>query len=214
MLRPRGSTSVVVFASAPGDGLHLSCARPLVVYPATCPVRIRPPAPGDDWIHEPKWDGFRFQVIKDGAGVRFYSRLGAEYTERLPGMAEAFAKLLTKTAILDGELVLVDPGGAARFYLLMPEMRTGHPDESQLMFLAFDLLHQDGVDLRGLPLSSARRTCTGSAASLVCPSSSKSRPSPMVRCCSTGAASAVLKASSAKGCPLATRADRAAIGPR
>src|SRR5262245_53165816 len=51
---------------------------------ATCPVRIRPPAPGDDWIHEPKWDGFRFQVIKDGAGVRFYSRLGAEYTEGLP----------------------------------------------------------------------------------------------------------------------------------
>ena len=32
-------------------------------------------------------------------------------------------------------------------------MRTGSPDERQLMFLAFDLLHQDGVDLRGLPLS-------------------------------------------------------------
>ena len=34
----------------------------------------------------------------------------------------------------------------------MAQMRTSHPDESQLMFMAFDLLHQDGVDLRGLPL--------------------------------------------------------------
>src|SRR5262245_9243855 len=157
MLRPRGSSSVDVFASAPGDGLHLSCVRPLVVYPAPCPVRIRPPAPGDDWIHEPKWDGFRFQIIKDRASVRFYSRHGAEYTERLPGMAEAFAKLSTESAILDGELVLIDPRGAAHFYRLMREMRTSHPDESQLMILAFDLLHQDGVDLRALPLSERKK---------------------------------------------------------
>ena len=45
---------------------------------------------GDDWLHEPKWDGFRFQIIKDGGTVRLYSRHGAEYTDRLPGMVEAF----------------------------------------------------------------------------------------------------------------------------
>ena len=39
-------------------------------------------------------------------------------------------------------------------------MRTSHPDESQLMFLAFDLLHQDGVDLRGLPLTERKRDLT------------------------------------------------------
>ena len=39
----------------------------------------------------------------------------------------------------------------------MAQMRTSHPDESQLMFLVFDLLHQDGVDLRGLPLSERKR---------------------------------------------------------
>ena len=58
---------------------------------------------------------------------------------------------------LTGELVLVDPRGGAHFYRLMAQMRTSHPDESQLMFLAFDLLHQDGVDLRGLPLTERRR---------------------------------------------------------
>ena len=35
----------------------------------------------------------RFQVIKDGSNVRFYSRHGAEYTDRLPGMVKAFGKL-------------------------------------------------------------------------------------------------------------------------
>jgi hypothetical protein len=38
----------------------------------------------------------------------------------------------------------------------MAQMRTSEPDESQLMFLAFDLLHQDGLDLRGLPLAERR----------------------------------------------------------
>ena len=63
----------------------------------------------------------------------------------------------TSSAILDGELVLIDPRGAAHFYRLMSQMRTSSPDEGQLMFLAFDLLHQDGVDLRDLPLTERKR---------------------------------------------------------
>ena len=126
------------------------------IRPLTPSAAVRPPK-GDDWLHEPKWDGFRFQIIKDGSQVRFYSRHGAEYTDRLPGMVEAFGKLPTQSAILDGELVLIDPRGAAHFYRLMAQMRTSSPDESQLMFLVFDLLHQDGVDLRGLPLSERKR---------------------------------------------------------
>ena len=94
---------------------------------------------------------------RDGGQVRLYSRRGSEYTDRLPGMVEAFAKLPTQSAILDGELVLIDPRGSAHFYRLMAQMRTSHPDESQLMFMAFDLLHQDGVDLRQLPLCERKR---------------------------------------------------------
>ena len=105
----------------------------------------------------PNFPRLRFQVIKDGSRIRFYSRHGAEYTDRLPDMVEAFGKLPTQSAILDGELCLIDPRGAAHFYRLMTQMRTNSPDESQLMFLVFDLLHQDGVDLRGLPLSERKR---------------------------------------------------------
>ncbi len=46
---------------------------------------------------EPKCDGFRFQIIKDGSQVRFHSRHGAEYGDRLPGMVEAFGKLPTES---------------------------------------------------------------------------------------------------------------------
>ena len=126
------------------------------IRPLSPSAAVRPPK-GDDWLHEPKWDGFRFQIIKDGSQVRFYSRHGAEYTDRLPAMVEAFGKLPTQSAILDGELVLIDPRGAAHFYRLMAQMRTSSPDESQPKFMAFDLLHQDGVDLRVLPLTERKR---------------------------------------------------------
>ena len=115
------------------------------------------PPKGDDWLHEAKWDGFRFQVIKDGSDVRLYSKSGAESSDRLSSMVEAFADLPAGAAILDGERCLIDPGGGANFWRLMTQMRTRWPEESLLVFQAFDLLHQDGVDLRSSPLSERKR---------------------------------------------------------
>jgi ATP-dependent DNA ligase len=69
------------------------------------------------------------------------SRNGAEYTEKLPRMAAWFAHLPTASVILDGELCLIGSRGVAHFYKLLAEMRTSSPDEAQLVFLAFDLLH-------------------------------------------------------------------------
>jgi ATP dependent DNA ligase domain len=71
-------------------------------------------------------------------------------------MAEAFSGLPPET-IVDGELCLIDPRGSAHFWRLMREMRTARPDESRLVFLAFDLLFERGIDLRGLPLSERKK---------------------------------------------------------
>ena len=68
------------------------------IRPLSLSAAVRPPK-GDDWLHEPKWDGFRFQMIKDGSGVRLYSKSGAAYSDRLPGMVEAFATLPARAAI-------------------------------------------------------------------------------------------------------------------
>ena len=130
--------------------------RPAFVRPLIPADAARPPA-GDGWLHEPKWDGYRFQVIKNGAEVRLFSKSGSEYTERLPLMAEAFQRLPARAAVLDGELCFIDAGGQANFRKLHTEMRTRWPDEAQLIFMVYDLLHQDGVDLRPLPLSERKR---------------------------------------------------------
>ena len=130
---------------------RLTFIRLLVPSSATHPPK------GDGWLHEPKWDGFRFQIIKDGSDVRLYSKSGADYSNKLPGMRKTFAELPTKSAILDGELCLIELGGGAHFYRLMHQMRTRWPDESQLVFLAVDLLHQDGVDLRSLSLTERKQ---------------------------------------------------------
>ena len=119
----------------------------------------RPPQ-GDGWSHEPKLDGYRFMIVKDGRRVRLFSKSGAEYTDRLPGMVEAFATLPATTAILDGELVFTRENGAPHFYALMGQMRTKRPDEARLMFWVFDLLHENGVDLRHLPLSERKHDLT------------------------------------------------------
>jgi ATP-dependent DNA ligase len=48
--------------------------------------------------------------------MRLYSRHRAEHTDRLLGMVEDFGRLPTPPAILNGELCLIDPRGAAHFY--------------------------------------------------------------------------------------------------
>ena len=67
----------------------------------------------------------------------------------------------------------------------MAQMRTSHPDESQLMFMAFDLLHQDGVDLRGLPLVERKLDLRRLCVKARCPSCAGSRHFPMERSCLT-----------------------------
>jgi len=95
--------------------------------------------------------------VKNGLKVRLFSKSGAEHTDRLPYMVANFASLAARTAVLDGELCLIDATGGANFARLHENMRTRWPGEDDLMHFAFDLLPQDGVDLQGLPLSERNR---------------------------------------------------------
>ena len=57
--------------------------------------------------------------------------------------------------MLDGELVFFDAKGQADFCQLKNQMRTRWPDETQLVFMMFDLLHENGVELRACRCASA-----------------------------------------------------------
>ena len=91
----------------------------------------------------------RFQIIKDGGKVRLYSATAPS----TPTACQTWSRPSPSSDISGNPRWRAVPDRP-------PQMRTSHPDESQLMFLAFDLLHQDGVDLRGLPLTERKRDLT------------------------------------------------------
>jgi len=70
---------------------------------------------GDAWLHEPKLDRYRLQVIKEGRQVRLYSRRGNDWSGRLPALAEALRGIPARSAIIDGELVVAGADDAPDF---------------------------------------------------------------------------------------------------
>lgn len=107
------------------------------------------PPTGNRWIHEIKLDGFRMGVFVGPRGrVRIISRRGTEYTTEFPEIVAAAKALRVKSALLDGEVVVLDDTGLSSFQLLqkLGASRRG------LTFFAFDLLELDGDDLMPLAL--------------------------------------------------------------
>jgi bifunctional non-homologous end joining protein LigD len=101
---------------------------------------------GPQWAYEIKHDGFRFICRRDGDRVRVFSRRGNDYTDRVPLIAEALAKLRVKSVTLDGEGVICDANGVSDFDRLRAAVgRLGSRDAS---LYAFDLLEINGTDLR------------------------------------------------------------------
>jgi bifunctional non-homologous end joining protein LigD len=112
-----------------------------------------PPA-GDGWIHELKLDGYRIQArvqqSRGKATVQLLTRTGLDWTHRMKPIAEAVAALPVKSALLDGEVVVLAKDGTTSFADLQAAFQDGAT--SALTYFVFDLLHLDGRNLRGLPL--------------------------------------------------------------
>lgn len=109
---------------------------------------------GSDWLHETKYDGYRVALeISDGR-CRVITRGGHDWTSRFKSIAVAAAKLETDRAILDGEIVALDSAGRSNFQLLQRVLKEGG---GKFACYVFDLLEQDGEDLRPLPLIERKR---------------------------------------------------------
>jgi bifunctional non-homologous end joining protein LigD len=63
---------------------------------------------GPDWTYEVKWDGYRAQVVKNGAVVSLVSRNLKTITRQFPTVADAAAGLAPKAALINGEIVALD----------------------------------------------------------------------------------------------------------
>jgi bifunctional non-homologous end joining protein LigD len=82
-------------------------------YPPCNPSLVAHPPAGPDWLHEIKHDGFRILARKQGERVTLWTRHAADYTDKLPGIAQAIRSLRADDALTDGEAVVFAPMGAA-----------------------------------------------------------------------------------------------------
>jgi ATP-dependent DNA ligase len=118
--------------------------------------------PSDEgWLFEPKWDGFRAIVFRDGDSVFTQSRDLKPLDRYFPELADPLRAALPERAVVDGEVV-ISRDGALDFEALLLRI---HPaasrvnmlaSESPASFVAWDLLALGDEDLRALPQGERR----------------------------------------------------------
>jgi bifunctional non-homologous end joining protein LigD len=101
---------------------------------------------GSDWIHEYKYDGYRLLVATGGGSATAWTRNGKDWTDKFRPIVRAAADL-PAGCLIDGEAVALGKDGKPDFQLLQATLKGG---DSELAFYAFDLLVEEGKDLRRL----------------------------------------------------------------
>lgn len=116
---------------------------------------------GDGWLYEPKWDGFRCVVFRDGDSVELTSRNERPFTRYFPELVDVLRAQLPPRCVVDGEIVVPSATGLD-FDALQQRI---HPAESRVRrlaaetpsaFIAFDLLALDDTAHLATPLSERR----------------------------------------------------------
>ncbi|HZR56607.1 MAG TPA: ATP-dependent DNA ligase [Terriglobales bacterium] len=117
---------------------------------------------GEDWIFEPKWDGFRALVFRDGDEILIQSRDEKSLNRYFPELLEPLRSQLPTRCVLDGEIVIVKDD-ELDFDALQLRL---HPAASRVKLLSgqipasfvfFDLVSVGDRDLRGEPFQTRRR---------------------------------------------------------
>jgi len=130
------------------------------ILPMLC-KRIGELPEGPTWIFEPKWDGFRTLVFRDGDEILIQSRDGKSLNRYFPELLDPIRAQLPARCVLDGEIVLANHGGLD-FEALQLRI---HPAASRVKLLSqespasivfFDLLCEGERDLRREPFQSRR----------------------------------------------------------
>ena len=114
------------------------------IHPCQPIVASKPPG-GPGWAHELKHDGYRLQIhVRDGR-VRLYTMNGADWSKRYPLIVRDAARI-KGSAILDAEVVWLDPDGVSDF-----EALHSRANDAKATALAFDLLMLNEEDMRRKP---------------------------------------------------------------
>jgi ATP-dependent DNA ligase len=129
---------------------------------------------GDGWLYEPKWDGFRTIVFRDGDEWLLQSRDLKPMNRYFPELGAPILEQMPERCVLDGEVVIAGPNGLD-FNALLQRI---HPAASRVAMLAketpaslvvWDLLADGDADLREQPLSQRRERLLAALGGLVAP---------------------------------------------
>ena len=116
-------------------------------------ARVVPSVPsGSEWGHELKYDGYRLIVVQTAGEIQMFTRNGHDWTDRFKVLAQHLAGITDKDFVMDGEAVVFDEKGRSNFGDLQAALQAKEGGD-RITFIAFDLLHLDGLKLRDLPLS-------------------------------------------------------------
>ena len=108
-----------------------------------------PVAHDDEWAYEIKWDGYRTLAFVDDGRVRLQSSNGLDVTVKYPELAGFGESVNAPSAIIDGELLVLDSNGHPNFGLLQQH-------SAQVVFYPFDVLQIAGTDTVSLPYEQRR----------------------------------------------------------
>jgi len=117
-----------------------------------------------EWLFEIKWDGYRAIAFIESGKVRLCSRNQNDLTAQFSELRELPKFIKSETAVLDGEIVVLDEQGRSSFSLM--QQRTGFRSHGRrvagqsglpLAYYVFDLIYLDGYDLRRVSLEERKQ---------------------------------------------------------
>lgn len=135
------------------------------------PTRVKPmlatpgelPTAAKRWAYEFKWDGVRAMVYVEGGRVRALTRNDKNLVSTFPELRAIGLHLGSRSAVLDGEIVVLDEGGRPNFSILSHRLHLKSKSDvarvaksAPANFFAFDLLYFEGKLLVGLPYDERR----------------------------------------------------------
>ena len=140
---------------------------PRAVAPMLASIAERPPS-GDAWLYEVKWDGVRAICFVEANQLCIFSRTQKRCDQQYPELSVLPRLLKASTAIVDGEITVLDENGRSSFSLIQPRISVADPNSvahlsrsTPVTLFLFDLLYLDGYDLRSVPLEKRRELLSG-----------------------------------------------------
>lgn len=142
-IRPVASKTVKVRGPAKRKG------SPPPFQPVQLAALVDHVPPGDRWLHELKYDGYRTLIAVGGGEGRAYTRSGLDWSDRFAHLIADAITLDVTSALIDGEAVVTLSDGRTSFQALQAALK-GNP--AAIDYFAFDLLELNGEDLTQRPL--------------------------------------------------------------